>query len=102
IFVRHQAALCLGHVPCSGQPCQKHPFTNTAILAAANRKSGRDRVPVIGATFDSNDNLRLWSSRDSSTSIEVSRCRAVSIRRRMVSESGFGAPDKRLIGLVVW
>jgi hypothetical protein len=45
IFARHQLALAFGHVPCSGQPCQKHPSTNTATLARTNATSARRRVP---------------------------------------------------------
>jgi hypothetical protein len=39
IFALHQSALARGHVPCSWQPCQKHPLTKIATLAFANTMS---------------------------------------------------------------
>src|SRR5260370_39407730 len=41
IFARQNCSLALGHVPCSGQPCQKQPSTKTASLARRKTTSAR-------------------------------------------------------------
>ncbi len=40
IFFRQNAAFCFGHVAWLGQPCQKHPSTNTASRSLGKTKSG--------------------------------------------------------------
>lgn len=40
IFCRQNVRLLFGIVPCCGQPCQKQPSTNTAILPSAIAISG--------------------------------------------------------------
>ena len=35
IFARQNCSLAFGHVPCSGQPCQKQPSTKTATLSTS-------------------------------------------------------------------
>jgi hypothetical protein len=40
IFAPQKSAFVLGHEPCVGQPCQKHPSTKTATRSRAKRKSG--------------------------------------------------------------
>ncbi len=46
IFASQNSAFCFGRVPCRGQPCQKHPSTNTATRAARNTKSGLTFSPA--------------------------------------------------------
>lgn len=41
IFFAQNSAFFLGITRCSGQPCQKHPSTNTASRAPGKIKSGR-------------------------------------------------------------
>src|SRR5690554_2836474 len=43
IFSRQKSAFFLGHVACSGQPCQKHPSTNTATRGPGNTMSATRR-----------------------------------------------------------
>ena len=45
----HQSALFFGATPCRGQPCQKHPSTNTATFTRVNAMSiVRRRLPGHG------------------------------------------------------
>ncbi len=43
IFCRQNSAFCFGHEACSGQPCQKHPSTKTAILSPGKATSATRR-----------------------------------------------------------
>ncbi len=64
-FFRQNAALPLGIVPCIGQPCQKHPSTNTASRAARNTKSG----------LTWNLELETWNFSEACLRHPVTRCR---------------------------
>src|SRR5262245_19768966 len=89
ILSRHQLALAFGHVPCSGQPCQKHPSTNTASLARLNATSARRRVPgsVTSTRYLS---PRARSAARKATSPAVSRRRVACILRRTSGDEALG------------
>lgn len=79
-FVRHHSLFDRGFVPCSGQPCQKHPSTKTATCTLVKAMSiVRRRCPGSGKTTRYR-RPRLWSSRRRASSAAVSRRLAVLIR----------------------
>jgi hypothetical protein len=82
ILFRHQAAFLLGHVACSGHPCQKHPSTNTTTLAPMKARSARRRVPGIVQSTLKRSPLR-WTAERIANSHGVSRCGVTCILRRI-------------------
>jgi len=91
---RHQGALALGHVACTGQPCQKHPSTNTATFADTKARSTRRRVPGMGQSTRNLRPKRCTAERRASSQ-DVSRLRADSILRRASTDEALG------VGLII-
>jgi hypothetical protein len=91
IFALHHDRLDLGSVPCSGQPCQKHPSTKTATRALENTRSARRRRRAgSGATSTRYRSPRCQSSRRSVSSGWVSRRRWFSILFRIADDEALG------------
>ena len=89
IFARHQLAFVFGHVPCSGQPCQKHPSTKTATLVRTNATSARRRVPgSVRSTRYRRPRARRAAR--NATSPGVSRRRVARMRRRTSGDDALG------------
>src|SRR5690606_40133745 len=79
-------ALVFGSVWCSGQPCQKHPSTNTATFARGNTRSAVRRIPGRGRRFTKYLRPRAWTSRRTATSDFVSRLRFDRMLARVAAE----------------
>ena len=91
-FACQYSAFALGRTPCSWQPCQKQPSTNTAIRWRENTTSARRRDRLgAGATSTRYLSPRRWSSRRSASSGAVSRfLESTCIRRRTPAETAGG------------
>jgi hypothetical protein len=91
-FARQYSAFALGRTPCSWQPCQKQPSTNTAIRWRENTTSARRRDRLgAGATSTRYLSPRRCSSRRSASSGAVSRFfDSTCIRRRTPAETAGG------------
>ena len=95
IFAFHHSAFRFGHVACSGQPCQKHPSTNTASRSRGNTMSARRRTPERIERSTLNLSPRRCSSDRKASSGDVSRRRVTFMRRRTSAEEAAGTPDRR-------
>ncbi len=87
IFSRHHLLLCLGSVWCHGQPCQKQPWTNTAVLRFGSTMSGR---PGRSGAWVSTRNPRRLRASTSNTSGLVPEVRCWRIRDATPSSLGTG------------
>jgi hypothetical protein len=70
---RHHSALAFGQFPWSGQPCQKHPSTKTAVRAPTNTMSPRRRRPGVSRRSTRYLCPRAYNSRLRANSTGVSR-----------------------------
>lgn len=90
IFARHHSALLFGQVPCSGQPCQKHPSMKTAVLDAGKAISTERRLLTNTRRCRRKRNPRRCSSDRRARSLGLSRCGVRDIRRDVACEAGAG------------
>lgn len=90
ILLRQNSALCFGQVPCSGQPCQKHPSTKTATFARVKTMSTRRRGRCDTTWSTRYRKPIAWRRRRSRISADVSRWPVCDIRRLAASEDGGG------------
>lgn len=90
IFSRQNWAFAFGQVACRGQPCQKHPSTNTATRARRNTMSARRGQ--LGNGFASTEYRRpsAWRSLLTASSAGVSRRSVACIRFRTKPEDAAG------------
>ena len=93
IFARQNCSLAFGHVPCSGQPCQKQPSTKTATLARRKTTSARRGESSNGLASIEYRSPIAWSSFRMRNSAGVSRCGVDCMRIRTVSEEAGGRGD---------
>lgn len=82
ILARHQSAFDFGQVPCSGQPCQKHPSINTAKREPLNTRSASLRIPGTNLLCSRNRRPRRWRADRILSSGPVSRRLCLSMRTR--------------------
>lgn len=92
-FFFHHSAFALGELPCSGQPCQKQPSTNTATLARENTMSALRRKDGSGRTSTLYRSPRACRRRLIANSAGVSRVGVFCIRRVTDSLDGIGSPS---------
>jgi hypothetical protein len=98
IFGPQYCALVRGRVPCSGQPCQKQPSTNSATRRFGNTTSARTgRCPGTRMGRSTrNRKPRLCNADRTASSVRVSRRRFdIMIRRRSSGTPAHGARDER-------
>ena len=78
IFARQNCSLALGHVPCSGQPCQKQPSTKTATLARRKTTSARRGESSSGlASIEYRSPIRMEELPNAQLSRRIAlRCRS--------------------------
>lgn len=88
IFARHHSAFLFGQVPCSGQPCQKHPSMNTAVLEAGKVISTERRLLINTRRCRRNRNPRWCSSDRRARSLGLSRCAVLDIRWTVSGDGG--------------
>ena len=93
VLSRQNLALVLGRVACRGQPCQKQPSTNTAVLSFGKTKSGLPgrleprRQPVMPFA------RKTWISRSSVSLLPEPRMRDITSERfRLVKMSDLEVP----------
>lgn len=96
-FARQYSEFAVGRTPCSLQPCQKQPSTNTASLWRENTMSARRReCSDAGATSTRYRSPSRCSSRRSASSGAVSRfLDSTCIRRRTPAELAGGDTGTR-------
>ena len=90
IFARQNCSLAFGHVPCSGQPCQKQPSTKTATLARRNTTSARRGESSSGLASTEYRSPIACNNFRMRSSAGVSRCGVDCMRFRAVSEDASG------------
>lgn len=98
IFDRHHFAFAFGHVPCSGQPCQKHPSTKIATFKRRRVKSAR-RLEFGSGLSTRHRTPSARNSERSCASPEVSRRRVANIRRRAAADDAVGRSRRRFFAL---
>ena len=98
---RHHSALARGLVPCSGHPCQKHPWTKDRQACPANTRSARRRMPEIGGLSTRYLSPRRWSARRRASSFGVSRRFVTCILLRTASDDAGGVGRDRVRRLAI-
>ncbi len=93
IFARQNCSLAFGHVPCSGQPCQKQPSTKTATLARRKTTSARRGESSSGLASTKYRSPIACNSFRMRSSAGVSRCGVDCMRFRASSEDGNGGDN---------
>lgn len=98
IFARHHSPFATGQEPCLGQPCQKHPSTNTATCSRGNTTSARRLSDFKGALSTRNLRPRRCRRDRRASSAGVSRDLTCRMRLLAFAEEGVGAASSVTVG----